>query len=241
MKRKPLIGVTPIVNFDQQRYWLRPGYLDAIREAGGLPLMLPLTDDGATISQIVGLFDGILFTGGPDVSPELYGEEMLNGMVEPQKERDDAETELFARAFDRELPILGICRGMQFVNVMLGGTLYQDLPTQKPSEIRHRQTEANDVTTHDVRIERTSGLFRAVGRERIAVNSFHHQSVKDLAPGLVCAARADDGVIEAAEKPGYPFLRLVQWHPELLWKTDEASRLIFRSFVEACERQMGNE
>jgi len=241
MKKRPLIGVTPIVNFEKQRYWLRPGYLDAIREAGGLPVMLPLSDDGTEIDQIVRTFDGILFAGGPDVAPELYGEAVLNGTVEPQKERDDAETELFAKAFDRELPILGICRGMQFVNVMLGGTLWQDLPSQRPSDLRHRQTEPNDAVTHDVAIERPSGLFRAIGKERISVNSFHHQAVRDLAPGLAVTARATDGVIEGAEKPGYPFLSLVQWHPELLWKNDEASRRIFRAFVEACGRRMKNE
>ena len=234
MVRKPLIGVTPIVNFEKQRYWLRPGHLDGIRDAGGLPVMLPLTDDEAEIDRIVELCDGILFAGGPDVVPHLYGEDVLNETVETQKERDDAETALFCKAFDRGLPILGIYRGMQFINVMLGGTLWQDLPSQKPSDIRHRQTEANDVLTHDVTVARTSGLFRTVGSERIAVNSFHHQAVRKPGHGLVVTATADDGVIEAAELPSYPYLQLIQWHPELLWKVDENSRRIFRAFTDAC-------
>ncbi len=237
MSRKPLIGVTPIVNFEKQRYWLRPGYLDGIREAGALPVMLPLTEDETELDRIVELCDGILFAGGPDVEPELYGEEALNESVEPQKERDDAETALFCKAFDRGLPILGICRGMQFVNVMLGGTLWQDLPTQHPSAVRHRQEAPNDSTTHDVTIESASGLFRAIGSERIAVNSFHHQAIRKPAPGLAVTATAEDGVIEAAELPTYPYLQLVQWHPELLWKVDENSRRLFRAFADACRKQ----
>ena len=233
MSNRPLIGVTPILNFEKQRFWLRPGYLDAIRDAGGLPVMLPHTDDEAEIDRILDLCSAVLVTGGPDVEPELYGEERLNDSVETQKVRDDAETALFCKAFDRGMPILGICRGMQLINVLLGGTLYQDLPTQNPSEIRHRQEEANDVATHGVTLERKSGLFRAVGSERIDVNSFHHQAIRKPAPNLAVTARADDGVIEAAELPAYPFLWLIQWHPELLWKVDANSRAIFRAFVDA--------
>lgn len=230
--KKPVIGLIPLVDTGRDSLWMLPGYMDGIREAGGLPIMLPLDDDRADAEQMLELCDGLLFTGGHDVSPELYGEknEGLCGEIIPA--RDSMETKLLRLALERDKAVLGICRGLQLLNVTLGGTLYQDLPTQFPSPVNHRQPAPYHLPIHPVAV--SGPLAGAVGADRIMVNSCHHQAIRELAPGLEIMAQAPDGIAEAVRVPEKRFVWAVQWHPEFMHRVDENSRRILRAFVEGC-------
>ena len=231
---KPVIGLIPLVDEGRSSLWMLPGYMEGIANAGGLPIMLPLNDDGADLAQLCGMCDGILLTGGHDVSPEVYGAEKLDVCAACSPERDRMETKLLRYALDADKPILGICRGIQFLNAALGGTLYQDLPTQHPSDISHRQTAHYDVPTHAVSILPGTPLAEVLQADTLMVNSYHHQAICDLATPLTAMAISPDGLVEAAHHPGHRFVWGVQWHPEFAWKSDPAARAIFKAFVEAC-------
>ena len=228
---KPIIGVMPLWDDKKDSIWMLPGYMDGIRQAGGLPVILPFTEDEAEIAQLDGLCSAYLFTGGHDVSPEVYGETPLEGLIDCCKKRDAMEAVFLKKAMAADKPILGICRGIQFINAALGGTLYQDLPTQHPSAVVHHQTPPYDLPAHKVRIASGSPLSACLGADSIGVNSCHHQAIKTLAPGLSVMAAADDGIIEAVCMPDRRFVWAVQWHPEFSFRTDENSRRIFRAFV----------
>ena len=230
---KPIVGVMPLWADEKDSLWMLPGYLDGISQAGGLPIIFPFTEDENELEQLMGLCDGFLLTGGHDVSPEMYHEAPMAGLAVCCPRRDAMEGIVLRKALEKDRPVLGICRGIQFINAFLGGTLYQDLPTQHPSEIEHHQTAPYDRPIHEVTIVADSPLQRCLGGNRLAVNSYHHQAVKRLAPGLEAMAYAPDGLIEAAYLPGKKFLWAVQWHPEFSFRTDAASRAIFRAFVEA--------
>ena len=156
-------------------------------------------------------------------------------------ERDTHDFRMFEIALQTEKPILGICRGAQLINVALGGTLYQDIPTEIVTNIAHRQTEADNICTHEVNIELDSPLYKILGKSRIAVNSFHHQAIKTLAPSLSVMATSDDGIIEAVCGKGDHYIRAYQWHPELLYKQDELSNKIFADFVANCNKNAKND
>lgn len=230
--RKPVIGLVPLVDTGRESLWMLPGYMDGIRNAGGLPVMLPLNDAEADVMQMLEFCDGILFTGGHDVNPELYGEknEGLTGELVP--DRDSMEEKLFKAAVERDKGVLGICRGLQFINVMLGGTLYQDIPTQFESNVNHRQPAPYHLPIHPVAV--SGPLAEAVGATEITVNSCHHQGIRELAPGLEVMAQAPDGLVEAIRLPVRKFVWAVQWHPEFMHRVDENSRRILRAFVEGC-------
>ena len=235
MKRfKPLIGVLPLWDEEKKSLWMLPGYLEGIREAGGLPFVFPFTSKEEELRQLLALCEGVLFTGGQDVSPGLYQEAPLEGLIEGCEKRDEMEGMVLSLCMEEDKPILGICRGIQFINVAMGGTLYQDLPLQHPSEVDHRQSPPYDLPIHEVRIAAGTPLKDCLGREIIGVNSCHHQAVKDLAPGLKEMATSPDGLVEAVYRPESRFLWAVQWHPEFSHETDENSSKIFRAFVEAC-------
>jgi len=232
--KKPLIGVIPLIDEFKESYWMLPGYLNGLLQAGGLPVMLPLTSDRETLQQCVETCDGFLFTGGHDVSPSLYGEETLPVCGACCPERDEMEAYLFAQALERNQPILGICRGIQLINALMGGTLYQDLPTQKPSLLEHHQTPPYDEPIHTVKlVEHTPLAELFPEKEVLEVNSYHHQAIKTLAPGLQPMAYAPDGLVEAVYAPGKKYLWAVQWHPEFSFEKDANSRAIFQSFVQA--------
>lgn len=234
--KKPLIGLTPQYDYETQKLWMRPNYLEAVEAAGGLPLVLPLISDPADISELARSCNGILFTGGPDIHPALFGEETMQYSGAIDERRDTLEIALLKEADAQEKPVLGICRGIQLINVALGGTIYQDIPAQVRAEpICHSQEPPYDVPVHNVRIERDSPLSGFFGAERILVNSMHHQAVKDVAPALKCAARSADGLTEAVYRPDRAFFLGVQWHPEYLWKKHTAQLEIFRKFVESCK------
>ena len=234
---KPCIGVLPLYDDKLESYWMLPGYMKAVEAAGGIPVMLPLTADEAIIAALADRFDGFLFTGGHDVHPRLYGEEKGPLCKDICEERDTLEYALFHRVLERDKPIFGICRGLQMINVALGGSLYQDLPEERPSAVRvkHLQEKPYDRPVHRVAIAADSPLCRLWGADAVMVNSSHHQGIKRLAEDLKPMAFADDGLIEAVYMPDKTFVWAVQWHPELMHVTDGLQFRLFLEFVSHCK------
>lgn len=230
---KPIIGVMPLWDDEKESIWMLPGYVDGIHQAGGIPIILSLSTDETEIKRLAEMCDGFLFTGGHDVSPKLYHEEPMDGLVSCCEVRDRMEIVYLHEAISADKPVLGICRGIQFINAALGGTLYQDLPLQHSSDIEHHQRPPYDVPIHDVRIVKDSPLYQCLKTETISVNSYHHQAVKMLADDFKVMAYAQDGIIEAVYGPDHRFLWAVQWHPEFSWKTDPNSMKIFKAFIQA--------
>lgn len=233
--RKPIIGVLPLYDEHRNSYWMLPGYMKALEAAGAIPIMLPLTSEQCVLEQLVTSVDGLLFTGGHDVDPSLYGHERMEQCGLSITERDLMEKKLFQLALAVDLPMLGICRGIQLFNALLGGTLYQDLPTQYETDLVHVQKPPYSEPVHVVKLKKKSSLYKMVGKEKLSVNSYHHQAIDQLAPGCTVMATAEDGLIEAIEHPAYQYLLAVQWHPEFCYEHDEASQRLFKSFVEAAE------
>jgi len=236
---KPKIAVVPLIDKARQSYWMLPGYMKAVEAAGGIPFMLPLTSDESDIARMSCMFDGFLFTGGQDINPGLYGERAEEVCGEVCHERDAMESALFKRVLELDKPVFGICRGLQMINVLLGGTLYQDIPTQFVSSVKigHSQSPPYSKPVHDVRIEKDSLLQRIIGKEVYKVNSYHHQGIKRLAEPLVAAAEAEDGLIEAVIMPDKKFVLAVQWHPEFNYAEDEGSFRLFEAFIRSCGQQ----
>ena len=235
--KKPVIGITPSHNTENDDISLRPTYLRAILAAGGVPVVLPLEAGDDDLKMFAHMFDGFLFSGGPDPHPFLFGEETQANCGNASIPRDTMELALLKAVMNVRKPILGICRGAQIINVGLGGDIYQDIPSQTDQSfpIAHRQPFAYPVPSHHVHIIKDTLLSRICGgRMEIAVNSFHHQAVREPAPGLVASGLAPDTIIEAVEMPDYPYLLGVQWHPEHMWPKDQAAANIFKNFVEAC-------
>ena len=219
MKQSPIIGVTPLWDAERKSVWMLPDYLDGIRAAGGIPVVLPLEMSEKDADRIVETCDGFLFTGGQDVGS--------------CPERDALETLVLSKALQSDKAILGICRGLQFINVFLGGTLWQDLPSQHPSEIVHRQGKPYGTPTHTVML--SGDLSKLLGKETLEVNTLHHQAAKDLGENLEMTAVAPDGIIEAVQMAGKRFVWAVQWHPEYMFRTDPDSLAIFLCFVKHCK------
>ncbi len=237
--QKPWIGVVPLVDEEKKSYWMLPGYMEGIREAGGIPLMLPLTSDAENLKQLADRLDGFLFTGGHDVSPKLYQEERSPLCGVCCIERDEMEKRLFDLAYQNDQPMLGICRGIQLINVLMGGTLYQDLETEYPSGTEHHQTPPYDIGVHLVTIGKESPLYALLGKHECMVNSYHHQAIRQLAPGLQAMAVSEDGLVEAVYDPERSFLWAVQWHPEFSYQKNSDSRRIFEAFVKAAQERKG--
>lgn len=232
--QKPMIGILPLIDMEKDSYWMLPGYMEGIEAAGGIPVMLPLTEDETILERLAESFDGFLFTGGQDVSPELYGEEVLPECGECSPERDAMERILLEKILMSGKPLLGICRGIQLLNAALGGTLYQDLPAQHPGEINHHMMPPYDRAVHKVTLKPSAPLYEILGAGEIAVNSYHHQAVKELAKALEVSAVSEDGLVEGVYMPDKKFVMAVQWHPEFSYLKDENARKIFETFVKAC-------
>ncbi len=228
---KPVIGVMPLWDEHKDSLWMLPGYLEGITRAGGLPFIFPLTDDEDSLAQLIEMCDGLLFTGGQDVCPEYYKEKKLTENVICSQARDRQETVVLKLALEKNKAVLGICRGLQFINVYFGGTLYQDLPSQHSSDTKHQQSSPYDRPVHQVSVIHNTPLSDTLHEESLMVNSLHHQAVKDLAAPLKAMAVSEDGLIEGVYLPSYSFLWAVQWHPEFSFKQDIASQLIFEKFV----------
>ena len=230
--RKPIIGVTPSVDEEKHRCLVQPGYLESIDKAGGLGMMLPLTDRDEDITQFVELCDGFLFVGGPDIEPWRYGQELLPECGPQNKERDAMEWKLMEAALAADKPVLGVCRGLQVLNTVLGGTLYQDIPSQYETELSHSMPEPPyNRTAHPVRI--VEGTPMAEMSQVEGINSRHHQAILKLASGLEIMAYSSDDIIEAVRMPEKRFVWAVQWHTEAFWEEEGLNLELFRKLVEA--------
>lgn len=244
---RPMIALTPLMDYKRDSLWMLPGYMKGIEKAGGVPVMLPLSEDPAAIRRCAQLFDGFLFTGGPDVGPwvrpgttvdEDQGDTNdVTGRSEALSiERDRMESLLLEEVTKLDKPVFGICRGIQFINRWFGGSLWHDLPSEHPSDVEHHMTKPPyDTFGHTVTLTPGTPLAELfAGQQTIAVNSYHHQAVREPADGFEIMATAPDGIIEAMYRPVSRFLWAVQWHPEFLYKTDERSQNLFDTFVAAC-------
>jgi putative glutamine amidotransferase len=228
-----IIGIIPLWDEEKKSIWMLPGYLDGIWNAGGIPVILPLTSSQEDAATLLMKCDGLLMTGGQDVNPLMYGQTATNQCGEICHERDEMETHFFHQAINQNFPILGICRGLQMINVLLGGTLYQDIPTETDSKVNHRMEAPYDQECHQVRLMPGTALHRLLRGGDMGVNSYHHQAVKDLGAGLEVMAVADDGIVEAVSLPTKKFVWAVQWHPEYDL-TNSSSQKIFKAFVNSC-------
>jgi putative glutamine amidotransferase len=236
---RPLIGITCGRFFEdasRARCGQNMAYINAVALAGGAPLLIPLVAEEISLRAIFEILDGLLLTGGVDFAPARYGETPHPNLGAVDELRDEVEIILARWAVDADLPTFGICRGIQTLNVALGGTLYQDIPAQIPGALTHpyQPGNARDYIAHTVEITPHSQLGSLLpAGAPVEVNSMHHQAVRDLAPGLVVTARAPDGVIEAAEDPKKRFVLAVQWHPEEMVERHPPMRALFSALVAA--------
>lgn len=233
--KKAIIGVMPLYDRERASYWMLPGYFKGLQGAGAIPVMLPLWAE-TDAAQLVERFDGILFTGGQDVDPTLYHEAVLPCCKELSPDRDRMETAVLEQVLRLDCPALGICRGLQFINAALGGTLWQDLNEQRPGSRNHRMERPYDRAEHTVTI--SGPLAAAYRSDTLGVNSCHHQGIKTLAPTLQAMAVAEDGLVEAVYDPEKRFFWAVQWHPEFFDPVTGPGTVIFRAFVEAARETL---
>lgn len=232
---RPVIGLIPLFDDDKESYWMLPGYMKVLEKCGALPIMLPLTNDEEELDSLYEIVDGLLLTGGHDVGPDVYGEIAKATCGIPCKQRDKMEAYLLTKTLNNNKPVFGICRGIQFMNAHLGGTLYQDLPTEFPTDVEHHMEKPYDIPIHKVEIVKDTKLADIIGSGEYPVNSYHHQAIKDLAKGVTVMAISEDGLVEAIGVDGVDFAMAVQWHPEFSYEKDEKSVQLIQAFVNACK------
>lgn len=235
---KPVIGISGSILINKgnafsgyRRSYVNQDYVEAVLRAGAIPFIIPFNEDLEATREMVEKVDGIILSGGHDVNPYYYGEDPMLKIGELFPKRDVFDMELYKTAIELKKPIFGICRGYQIINVINGGTLYQDLSYADFVKIKHDQVDNPTQATHFVELEEGTFLKNILG-EKYKVNSFHHQILKDVAPGFKVVAKSSDGVIESIEKITEDnFVIGVQWHPEMLSASNEKSQEIFNEFV----------
>ena len=210
---KPIIGVIPLWDDEKESIWMLPDYMNVLEDNNAIPIMFPLSTDKTNLD------------------PKLYNQEKKEVCGVQCDKRDEMESYLFKKAIKDDKPILGICRGIQLFNALLGGTLYQDLPTEHSSEIKHTMIKPYNRGIHSVDILKSTPLYKIIEVDKLSVNSYHHQAIKDLAPSLVANAISEDGLIEAISMLNKKFVMAVQWHPEFLWKNSKENNLIIAEFI----------
>lgn len=228
--RLPVIGITTYGRDERGRYTLPSEYVAAVQRAGGVPLLVPPVPEHAR--RYLDLVDGMILAGGGDMDPAHYGGEAHVTLYGIDAQRDGLELALARQIVQRRQPALAICRGMQVLNVALGGTLIEHLPAAVGEDVLHR-APAREPTPHAVRIKAGSVLARIAGATEFAPMSWHHQAIRATAPGLEVVATAPDGTIEAVELAGHPWLIAVQWHPELTAEREPSQQRLFDALVAA--------
>lgn len=236
---RPVIGIPCQADFraGSQRpiYGNNRTYVHAVENAGGLPILIPMLDDLSELQELLPRLDGILFSGGIDLQSSLYGATPHPKEDEPDPRLDQLEMTIASWALEEDLPVLGVCRGMQMLNVLAGGTLYQDIASQYPTTLNHyRRDMPRTELTHRVTLEAGSRVGRILGVHQFSVNSLHHQAIKDPGRGVRITGRAEDGIPEFLEMPAKRFVIGIQCHPEELYGTVPLFARFFQAFVRAC-------
>jgi putative glutamine amidotransferase len=238
--QKPVIGLSGNL-LDASEYlpnlyrsYVDEYYVEAVAKSGGIPIIIPINDDLDVIDGQVAVIDGLILTGGADVNPTLYGEKPYSALGNLMPRRDEFDKILLEGAIDKKIPVLGICRGHQFINVLNGGTLYQDIPSMTSSVVKHR-VPSNEIGAHAIHVKKDTWLHKILG-DNAVVNSFHHQAIKKLAPGSVISATTKDGMIESVERINGDgtFCIGIQWHPERMFKKNESMRKLLKEFIKVC-------
>ena len=242
--KKPVSGISGSLIIDDsgsfagyKRSYVNNDYILSVIRNGGIPFIIPFNENEEVIKAQMEMIDGLLLSGGQDVAPKNYGEEPTPKLGDIFPERDDFEYALLKSALEAKKPVLGICRGSQIINTYFNGSLYQDLSYIGKDVLKHNQVNSPSMVTHSVTIDKSSKLFDIFGEEKIRVNSFHHQAVKKVGEGLVKAAKAPDGIVEAIEKTDYPFLVAVQWHPEMLQNSVDMMNKLFLRFIKEASNE----
>lgn len=246
---RPLIGISMRLSPASGKFYLQTNYSEAVAAAGGIPVLIPLIPERSIIGSMADRLDGILLSGsGSDVDPKLYGSQKIRKCGEIHTARDKTDFLLLEKAFKRRLPLLAICFGIQSLNVFLGGTLIQDIPSQCQGALAHElqrskatKTNPENFCTHRVNIEEVSQLYELAGKKTSAVvNSSHHQAIETIARNLKVTARATDGIIEGVELQSKDhFVFGTQWHPEKGFERDKLSQAIFKGFVQEAGKNQG--
>lgn len=243
MLSKPIIGITGAYVFKNkfmEGTYVHQDYQKSIAANGGLPIILPFVEEKLAI-EMVDLCDAVILSGGEDVDPIVFGEDPHPHIGDTILLRDKVELNIIKRAMETNKPILAICRGIQILNVSLGGTLIQDIPSQVKDSIKHTQTVNRSWDTHFVTIKENSQLASIIGGTKIRVNSLHHQAIDSLAEDLEVVATSKDGIIEAVEHKSYcNFLLGVQWHPESMASTNEKMNRIFSELIKSVKVEKAN-
>jgi putative glutamine amidotransferase len=238
--QKPLIGITAGEIYNLQYPWApvthgqRHTFIDSVIRAGGVPVILPLTDQKDVIDNWADKIDGLLLSSGNDVHPEQYGEKPYKKLHDPSTLRDEVELRLLEKVLEKDIPILAICRGMQLLNIIKGGTLYQDINTDLPRSLNHNHSvelENMEYVAHSMTINQDSKLYKILGVKKIDTNTQHHQAIKKLGKGLKVTSRSDDDIIEAIETDDNRFIIGVQGHPESLDRVLPEWDKLFEAFV----------
>lgn len=225
--KSPIIGITPSFYSVSERFVLNLEYVESVKEAGGIPFIIPYIDNSVNdVKGILSKIDGLLLAGGGDVLPKFFGEEPESTKLVVPK-RDRFEIKIIRDCYKNKIPVLGICRGCQIMNVAMGGNLFQEIKTG----IQHHQQAPGSEPTHTIFIEKNSILYKVFKKQKIMVNSFHHQAVKKPGKNLKVSARSKDEVIEAIETENHPFFVGVQFHVEYLWKKNRDFLQLFRLFI----------
>jgi putative glutamine amidotransferase len=241
---RPVIGITCSLggetlggtSYFLERNIVGLGYVRAIEHVGGTPIALPHVRESACLDGYLGLLDGLLLPGGGDIDPLLFGQEPHPQLGGVDRQRDDLELELTRKALEQDMPIFGICRGSQILNVAAGGTLYQDIAAEMPQPtLSHNQKGAGWYASHTIDIVPDSQMHRIIGATTARVNSFHHQAIRDVPEGFVATAHAKDSVIEAIESRTHRFALGVEYHPELMWERHPEALNLFVAFIKACQ------
>ena len=230
----PKIGLSFSEAFDRTpgNFLIPSNYINSIIDNGGIPVILPVTSDTSFAKEYAMMLDGLLIPGGEDINPLLYGEDSMPKVTYMNMVKDEFEIALIKEFYNLGKPIMGICRGMQLINVVFGGNLIQDIPSREYKCISHEQAiEIPSEPTHEININKSSFLYRTLGKESIVVNSYHHQAIDRIADGFIVSAIAKDGIVEAIENKEKNIFA-VQWHPECMYKRFEDISKIFKLLCE---------
>ncbi|MBR2640226.1 MAG: gamma-glutamyl-gamma-aminobutyrate hydrolase family protein [Oscillospiraceae bacterium] len=232
---KPIIGIFPSFDEEKKQIFLNQAYFDAVIESGGIPFSIPLSENPEIISETIKNIDGIIFSGGTDINPKYYNEENFGKSLGICDFLDECERKTVALAVEADIPVLGICRGMQALNVFCGGSMIQDIPSEYDTKIIHR-LDKPEIAFHKILVEKSSPLSEIMGFGEHLINSYHHQAVKEVAPDFSVCATAEDGIIEAIYHKNKKFILGVQWHPERDQETATENKKIIDSFVKICSK-----